>query len=151
VTATNGHFQHQDNNLCNIPLRVLVDSLRKKENKMETIATTTIATTNTFGGAQKPSVLLLGMVFAHQATEPKRGQEFRDRVRCVALQNLGYQIYTLDDKHDDRRIDEHCRANFADTRRMMADMANKWGDDVSFDHIVLDYFFSPVSINVYLK
>lgn len=90
------------------------------------------------------NVLLLGMVFAHQATEPKRGQEFRDRVRCEALKNLGYNIFTLDDKHEDAVIEEHCRANFADTRRMMQSMKTKW-EKVHFDHIVLDYFFSPVS------
>jgi hypothetical protein len=92
---------------------------------------------------EEKNVLLLGMVFAHQATEPKRGQEFRDRVRCEALGNLGYKIYTLDDKHDDRIIEEHCRANFADTRRMMQSIKNKWSD-ISFEHIILDYFFSPV-------
>lgn len=89
-------------------------------------------------------ILLLGMVFAHQATEPKRGQEFRDRVRCQAVKNLGYSVYTLDDKHDDSEIREHCRANFADTRRMLASIYSKWGKVTKFDEIVLDYFFSPV-------
>ena len=94
---------------------------------------------------QPNNVLLLGMVFAHQATEPKRGQEFRDRVRCEALNNLGYNIYTLDDKHEDTMIREHCRANFADTRRMMQSMEHKW-KNVRFEHVILDYFFSPVSV-----
>jgi hypothetical protein len=89
-------------------------------------------------------VLLLGMVYAHQAVEPKRGQEFRDRVRCEAVQNLGYSVYTLDDKHDDESIEEHCRANFADTRRMFQSMKSKWPDSLKFREIILDYFFSPV-------
>jgi hypothetical protein len=90
------------------------------------------------------SVLLLGMVFAHTATEPKRGQEFRDRVRCEAVNKLGYQVYTLDDKHEDIDIEEHCDANFADPRRMIKKMKNKWNDTIKFNHVILDYFFSPV-------
>lgn len=93
-----------------------------------------------------PSVLLLGMVFAHQAIEPKRGQEFRDRVRCEAVKACGYNVYTLDDKHEDHQINEHCQANFADTRRMMQSIRSKWSEQkVAFRDIILDYFFSPVS------
>lgn len=94
----------------------------------------------------RSTVLLLGMVFAHTATEPKRGQEFRDHVRCLALEEQGYQVFTLDDKHEDQDIPEHCRANFADHRRMISAMQNKWGG-IRFDHIVLDYFFCPVSLH----
>jgi len=90
------------------------------------------------------SVLLLGMVFAHSAMEPKRGQEFRDRVRCESVNKLGYQVYSLDDKHHDADILEHCDANFADPRRMIKKMKLKWTDDIQFQHIILDYFFSPV-------
>jgi hypothetical protein len=90
------------------------------------------------------SILLLGMVFAHQAMEPKRGQEFRDRVRCQAVQNLGYNVYTLDDKHNGELINEHCQANFADTRRMMQTITGKWPGTLQFKEIILDYFFSPV-------
>lgn len=104
------------------------------------------------------NVLLLGMVFAHKALCPKRGQEFRDRVRCEALANLGYNVYTMDDKHDDSGIEEHVRANFADTRRMLNSMKKKWGDEgsdgtisVKFKHIILDYFFSPVMENTTMK
>jgi hypothetical protein len=99
--------------------------------------------------ANSPTVLLLGMVFAHTALEPKRGQEFRDRVRCQALRNQGFHVYTLDDKHDDSEIEEHCRANFADTRRMITAMKSKWPENPKFHHIVLDYFFSPVKITLF--
>jgi hypothetical protein len=45
----------------------------------------------------KEEVLLLGMVFAAEF-QLKVGQEFRDRVRCEALERLGYSVKTLDDK-----------------------------------------------------
>lgn len=93
----------------------------------------------------KQNVLLLGMVFAHHATNPRRGQEFRDRVRCEAVRDLGYNVYTLDDKHDDSEIEEHCRAKFTDTRRMKSAMKSNWPDVPVFNFVILDYFFSPVS------
>jgi len=98
--------------------------------------------------------LLLGMVYSEEH-EPKRGQEFRDRVRCESVEeNCGYDVYTLDDKHDDESYcvaGKHCKANFADARRMNASIHSKFGYDISFDVIILDYFFSPVSafINIF--
>lgn len=90
--------------------------------------------------------LLLGMVYSTE-TSPKRGQGYRDRVRCDALANLGYDVYTMDDKHgeDEALPDRHMQANFADTSRMWRTMQRKWRNDKdrSFDLIVLDYFFSP--------
>jgi hypothetical protein len=88
------------------------------------------------------SCLLLGMVYSNEHRS-KRGQEYRDRVRCAALESLGYEVRTLDNKHDDGQLTKHCSANFSDTRRMMTAL-NKW-KDVKYDHIILDYFFSPVS------
>lgn len=87
--------------------------------------------------------LLLGMVYSTE-TRPMRGQEFRDRVRCDALDS-SYKVYTMDDKHDESLATpgRHCRANFADTHRMLKSMEAKWGPEHSFDMIVLDYFFSP--------
>lgn len=89
-----------------------------------------------------PRVLLLGVVYATEL-KPKRGQEFRDRVRCDALEKLGYEVRTLDNKHSDVGLAKHCNANFVDTRRMIKAIKSKWPDE-SFDHIILDYFFSPV-------
>lgn len=102
--------------------------------------------------SNRPNVLLLGMVYAHAATAPKRGQEFRDRVRCHALSNLGYRVFTLDDKHDDEKIPEHVRANFADSRRMLQCIRKKWSTTApdghvelpKFKSIMLDYFFCPL-------
>lgn len=92
----------------------------------------------------RQKVLCLGMVFAEEQ-HPKRGQEFRDRVRCEALEKIGYKTFTLDDKHNGDRLGHgrHCTANFADSRRMLKMMQNRWGEDNDFDYIVLDYFFSP--------
>ena len=87
--------------------------------------------------------LLLGMVFATEQ-RAKRGQEYRDRVRCEAMENIGYGVKTLDNKHSDTDLDKHCTANFSDTRRMLRSMEAKWEGEV-FDHVILDYFFSPVS------
>jgi hypothetical protein len=99
-------------------------------------------------GKEKEKALLLGMVYSEEQ-EPKRGQEFRDRVRCSALENRGqYEIFTLDNKHngEDARQGKHCRANFADQRRMISSMRRLWGDDIGFDIVILDYFFSPVCV-----
>jgi len=92
----------------------------------------------------KEAVLLLGMVYSNEMV-PKIGQEYRDRVRCVALESLGYSVKTLDEKHADSILShgKHCRANFTQPRRMLKSMASKWGS-IQLDHIILDYFFSPV-------
>ena len=93
----------------------------------------------------KEEVLLLGMVYSNEMV-PKIGQEYRDRVRCIALENLGYSVKTLDDKHDDNKLvhGKHCTANFCHPRRMLIAMTSKWGDNISLHHVILDYFFSPV-------
>lgn len=84
------------------------------------------------------------MVFSEEFS-PKRGQEYRDRIRCEALEKHGYTVMTLDNKHTDHNIasGKHCQANFADARRMVRSIESKWGNQV-FDEIILDYFFSPV-------
>lgn len=43
--------------------------------------------------------LLLGMVYSVE-NDPRTGQMFRDRVRCEAMERLGYNVKTMDDKHD---------------------------------------------------
>ncbi|KAJ1411527.1 hypothetical protein B484DRAFT_482627 [Ochromonadaceae sp. CCMP2298] len=90
----------------------------------------------------RENTLLLGVVFASELL-PKRGQEYRDRVRCEALENIGYNVRTLDNKHADDKLEKHCEANFSDTRRMMKSMDCKWPRE-QFHHVILDYFFSPV-------
>lgn len=99
----------------------------------------------TSNSTPKPAALLLGVVFAAKDTssKPKRGQGFRDRVRCEALEKHGYTVRSLDNKHDDTGLPNHVTANFADPRRMLRSMAAKWGSE-KYEHIILDYFFSPV-------
>ena len=92
--------------------------------------------------AKHSNILLLGMVFSSEAI-PKRGQEYRDRVRCEALERLNYKVKTLDNKHSDTTLSKHCNANFSDTRRMVKAITGKW-DGETFDHVILDYFMSPV-------
>ena len=89
--------------------------------------------------------MLLGMVFSTEFV-PKVGQEFRDRVRCEELEGLGYSVKTLDDKHSAESLvhGKHCRANFTQPRRMLQSMEAAWGKGIQLDHIILDYFFSPV-------
>jgi hypothetical protein len=93
---------------------------------------------------EKKNALLLGMVYSEEFV-PKRGQEFRDRVRCVALEKHGYDVMTLDNKHDKSKnsLGKHCMASFTDARRMSRSMQAQWGS-INFDEIILDYFFSPV-------
>jgi len=87
--------------------------------------------------------LLLGMVHSPTKVDPSRGQEFRDRVRCESLEQSGVVVYTLDDKHDDQCLPLHCQTNFANARRMLRAVRKRWGPDIKFESIHLDYFFSP--------
>ena len=71
------------------------------------------------------------------------------QIRCEALENLGYDVYTLDDKHAETLAltGKHCQANFTDAQRMIKNMRNVWPDlgneGFSFKFVILDYFFSP--------
>ncbi len=42
----------------------------------------------------RPRSLLLGMVYSEEM-EPKRGQEYRDRVRCDALEKIGHKVSSI--------------------------------------------------------
>ena len=50
---------------------------------------------------------------------------------------------SLDDKHSDdtSREGRHCRTNFADVRRMNEAISKAWGPTISFDYIIMDFFF----------
>jgi len=123
--------------LCGLQTRVEVP---RTKNCKSTIAKPIAATNFT----TPETVLLLGMVFATEV-RPTRGQEYRDRVRCEALEDHGFIVRTLDDKHFDKaKQGKHCKANFCSTRRMLISMAASMWEGSSFDHVILDYFFSPV-------
>jgi hypothetical protein len=85
------------------------------------------------------------MVFS-ETNVPNIGQQYRDRVRCEALENLGYEVKTLDDKHDSSLLShgKHCQASFLDSRRFLHSINSQWGNGQKFHHVILDYFFSPV-------
>jgi len=116
----------------------------------ESVATTTVVTPprakSSYRLARGDAALLLGMVFSEEM-EPKRGQEYRDRVRCEAMESLGYSVFTLDNKHDEDAIatGKHCTANFADARRMFKSIRDRFGPRKSFELVILDYFFCPVN------
>jgi hypothetical protein len=99
---------------------------------------------------KEEAVLLLGMVYSEEI-RPKRGQEYRDRIRCIALEKLGYNVKTLDNKHDATILPDnrHCTSNFADGRRFVKAIKSNW-EGLIFDSIILDYFFSPVKYS-YIK
>lgn len=111
-------------------------------------------------------------MYYSKENNPSRGQGYRDRIRCEALESDGYHVETLDNKHDELLAKEgklndlyfsfddlfhnvtlvylvgrHCRANFADYKRMHKCMKTIWNLDEQqprYDVIILDYFFSPV-------
>ena len=93
--------------------------------------------------------LLLGVVYSNdkEASEPSCGQRFRDRVRCKSLEKAGYEVYSLDDKHEASSAvpGRHCQTNFSDSARMMRclPLSWEWLSQSGFDSIYLDYFFSP--------
>ena len=94
---------------------------------------------------QQEVILLLGMVYSSY-DKPSRGQLFRDNCRIHGLESLGYDVYTLDNAHFSSisgDSNKHCSTNFADSRRMIRSVRNLWGN-LKFDHIALDYFYSPV-------
>ena len=106
---------------------------------------------------QQPRALLLGMVYSKEVP-PKRGQMFRDRVRCQAMEKHGYIVSTLDDKHEENSAEDlkHCRSNFANANRMWRNILSVWSsggargvrtdEDIiatTYDTVILDYFFSP--------
>ena len=80
--------------------------------------------------------------------EQQWGQEVRDRIRLDGLVSLGFTCKTLDDKHAEERAIEgsHCQASFlSHSYRLKKNLIYKWGH-IEFDVIILDYFFSPVSL-----
>ena len=78
------------------------------------------------------------MVFSDQLI-PSRGQEYHDRVRCVELQKLGLNVYTVDDKHEDDYLfpGKHCNANFNNDSGFLKNIQNKLGNDIS---LVISYW-----------
>ena len=94
---------------------------------------------------------------------PNQGQEYRDTLRCGALEKLlQCEVRTVDIDHnetylEDSRLDstsrravilsrpKHTRGNFNDSRRLFKLFKNKW-PSMKIRNMYWDYFFSPVSI-----
>jgi hypothetical protein len=97
----------------------------------------------------KKNVLLLGMFYSNEERFDQPGQSDRDRIRCKALEDRGYTVFTLDDKHLSLKsvqydnIPSHCQGNFNDPKRLMKTIRQVWGSLIKFDVVCLDYFFSP--------
>jgi hypothetical protein len=45
-------------------------------------------------------VLILGMVYSLVQDASEYGQEFRDRLRCEQMEKVGFEVNTMDDKHE---------------------------------------------------
>ena len=79
------------------------------------------------------------------------GQERRDLIRISRLISLGYNVYSIDDKHN-AILGQHCRANFNDSRRLYQSIKKQkaFPEYLVAQYIILDYFFSPVFFNITL-
>ena len=109
---------------------------------------------------QRKIILVLGMVNSNRRFNynikaknyaKKFGQAMRDQRRIAALSKHGYKIYSLDNKHDPIE-DKHCNANFNDSRKLLLSLKEQAVFPVALgaDNIILDYFFVPVKIIIYI-
>ena len=73
-----------------------------------------------FESVENEIILVLGMVYSDSINNAisSYGQEWRDYQRILSLIDLGYKVYSLDDKHESIP-GKHCKANFNDPRRMI--------------------------------
>jgi len=98
-------------------------------------------------------ILVLGMVFDETNYNKSiiRGQEKRDLIRILSLVNLGYKVYSMDDKHQPV-IGKHCKANFNNSRRMFKSISDQLSFQINLkaDYVLLDYFFSIVLLFLYI-
>ena len=59
-----------------------------------------------------PKITILGMVCSDDVIAPSRGQRYRDWVRCSALERMGWEVSTIDDKRGAHQQDgDHLPAN----------------------------------------
>ena len=103
------------------------------------------------------------MVRAEEFRTTIMGQEGRDRTRCDAMELLGWDIFTADNKHSEiqRRkervphkkstklielltdLPKHCDTNFAIPRFFFTNLRSRFGATIRVQLIVVDYFFCP--------
>ena len=135
------------------------------DDKVSASASTTLKTNLAAASnvISKGTCLLLAMVYAEEYRTSVMGQEGRDRTRIDAMVQLGYNIYTADNKHPQlqkrlyrephkksTRLVEvltpllrHCDTDFAG-RGFFRDLRARFGLGIQFDQVILDYFFSPI-------
>ena len=85
-------------------------------------------------------IVLLGMVYSEAEVEPSLGQGFRDWVRCDMLTTMGYDVFTIDNKH--KSNGRHCNSDFNSRffkDNIFAELPQAFGASI----VMLDYFFSP--------
>ncbi len=96
------------------------------------------------------NVLVLGLADSNW-TKQATIQSVRDGLRVKALTKMKFVVKTVDAGHSDLHLKNHCQANICDARRLKMSMDAKWGNGNNYclDHILLDYFISPVSYNLW--
>lgn len=98
-------------------------------------------------------VLVLGMVYIDDNIKNNLsiafGQEKRDLIRILGLIKLGYEVFSMDDKHSPIN-GKHCNANFNNSRKMFKSMVTQQAYPINLraDYIILDYFFSLVCLMI---
>lgn len=95
-------------------------------------------------------ILVLGMVYNNETSAENNmsiafGQERRDLIRILGMIKLGYEIFSMDDKHNPVN-GRHCNANFNNSRKMFKSMSIQQAYPINLraKYIILDYFFSIV-------
>ncbi len=97
-------------------------------------------------------VLLAGLFFSAELpnTNPGYGQHYRDRLRCQSLARKGFQLETMDDKHqqDDCETDHnHYNVNCSVPSAVVNELVKRHGSNYIelYDLIIVDYNFAPGS------
>ena len=84
------------------------------------------------------------MFYATAARAAEGGQAQRDRVRILAMEKDGYEVYTVDNTHEQHLSvpGRHLYCN-ACSPRFMRELRGVFGADIQFDSVQIDYFRSP--------
>ena len=89
---------------------------------------------------RRRKIVLLGMFYNEKEVVPSCGQSYRDWVRCSMLTTMGYDVFTVDDKH--KSNGRHSNADFNSRYfkdNVFAELPQAFGASI----VMLDYFFSP--------
>ena len=92
----------------------------------------------------RKKIVLLGMIYNENEVEPSRGQGYRDWVRCNMLTTMGWDVFTIDDKHTSNG--RHCNADF-NSRFFKDNIFAEFSQSFGASIVMLDYFFGPAHWN----